>query len=82
MDCSTSVFSTDGKNLHLKSSFTKNSGQVGETNRPIFQLMWIAQVIQVIINAAVQSSVLKHDVALQLTILSNSYRYFYELFST
>lgn len=40
--------------------------QVGEANYLIFQLMWIAHEL-IIINAAVLSSVLKHDVALQLS---------------
>lgn len=82
MDSSNSVFTTDGKKLHLKSNLSKNAVQVGETNCPTFQFMWITQVTQVIINAVVPSSVLKHHVALQLIILSNNYRYFYELFLT
>lgn len=64
MNSSASVFSTDGKNLNLKSSFSKNAVQVGEANYLIFQLMWIAHEL-IIINAAVLSSVLKYDVALQ-----------------
>lgn len=64
MNSSASVFSTDGKNLNLKSSFSKNAVQVGEANYLVFQLMWIAHEL-IIINAAVLSSVLKH-VALHL----------------
>lgn len=57
MDSSTSVFSTDEKNLDLKSNFSKNAVQVGETNCPIFRLMWIAQIIQLIIKKQGQKNV-------------------------